>query len=190
MSIFMIRYMSINGDDDSKDDILGTFLVDAADENEAKCIVNILNAGDAIEHCLPNKIFEGFLSYDLIPAPVNADIIKVYTHGLKPVYLEVCCKVYKDGAIEVLHTKEHNWYVRRNTPSSYVRTIEDDVKDKDYVLKCFSIPVEDWTDPDNLLIKLELALYTNGEKAVKEIIKERAEYIHKKFIDFEEKLKK
>ena len=33
MSIFMIRYMNIKGDDDSEDDILGTFLVDAADEN-------------------------------------------------------------------------------------------------------------------------------------------------------------
>ena len=187
MSIFMIRYRNIKGDDDSEDDILGTFLVDAADENEAKCIVNILNAGDAIEHCLPNKIFEGFLSYDLIPAPVNADIIKVYSHGLKPVYLEVCCKVYKDGAIEVLHTKEHNWYVRSNTPNSYIRALEDDVKDKDYVLKVFSIPVGDWTDPNNLLIKLELELYTNGEEAVKTVIKERVEYIHKKFIDFEEK---
>ena len=187
MSIFMIRYRNIKGDDDSEDDILGTFLVDAADENEAKCLVNILNAGDAIEHCLPNKIFEGFLCYDLIPAPVNADIIKVYSHGLKPVYVEVCCKVYKDGAIEVLHTKEHNWYVRSNTPNSYIRALEDDAKDKDYVLKVFSIPVGDWTDPNNLLIKLELELYTNGEEAVKTVIKERVEYIHKKFIDFEEK---
>lgn len=190
MSIFMFRYRSIKTEDDNEDNILGTFLIEAADTNEASCIVNILNAGDTIEHCLPNETPEGLLSYDLIPAPVNADIIKVYTHGLKPVYLEVCCKIYKNGAIEVLHTKEHNWYVRRNTPSSYVRTIEDDAKDKDYVLKCFSIPLEDWTDPDNLLIKLELALYTNGEKTVKEIIKERAEYIHKKFIAFEEKIKK
>lgn len=152
--------------------LLETFFVEAENRDELQAIINVLNFVEDINYSLPgDEVLK--VSYEALPFPYNGNVTNVENYRLMPKSLHLYCKIFKDNSVEVLHDYDYKWYTGKYIACKCDAPVfKRKAVHKDGILYGVTIPLSDWLDPDNLLLKLGQVYHKNKEEGVKGWIEE------------------
>lgn len=170
MEIYMIGNARITPK--ATEGILETFFVEAENRDELQVIIDVLNFAEDIRYSLPgDEVLK--VSYEELPFPYNGNVINVSNYSIMPKSLHLYFKIFKDKSVEILHDYDHNWHIGKYIDCKCDDPVfERKAVHKDGILYGVTIPLSDWLDPDNFLLKLGQAYHKNKEEGAKAWIKE------------------
>lgn len=171
MEIYMIGNARITPK--ATEGFLETFFVEAKNRDELQVIIDVLNFAEDIRYSLPgDEVLK--VSYEELPFPHNGNVVNVSNYSIMPKSLHLYFKIFKDKYVEILHNYDHNWHIGKYIVyEEYDGPVfERKEVHEDGILYEVTIPLNDWLDSDNFLLKLGKAYHKNKEEGAKAWIKE------------------